>query len=589
MQQDPTASYSDPLLAAVVAGPKGPQLHSPFHAGGPLPAPAAGLVAGDVIALDLADPRRHERLARHGTARARVLLTALEVGANPYFSARVRGEVAALDLDRALHDPALTDLTALPFVTIDAATSRDLDQALHVEVDAAHATFVVRYALADAAHFVPRQSALFEEALLRGASVYLPGFSVPMLPRELSEGMVSLNPDGPRRALVFEVHVAAGGTVVSTRVFRARVRSRAKLAFPEVQELYDTGRGALARAEFGASLEGLRAVGEALMGEAATRDVARYRRGETELHVTGEDGARLELIDSPRLRVEMYNEQLSLLVNREGARMLLESPASHVQPIYRVHPSPPEERLASLRETLAGVERLHGLGPAFHFDERERPLSVFLAGLPTEGREGRIAAAVHRQAIVVNARSSFSAGVGKHHGVGAEAYARFSAPMREVVGVFVHHEMVELLSGKGGADDPLRERVVAAANHSKDTQRKANDLIGKLYFDALFGEDLALPVSARPRRVGTIMGFTTSKLHVSLDAPPLDVKLYLRDVARVRGGAWFVVTDGGAALREKESGEVVARLGDEARVFTEGRDERQERWVLQLEAARPVT
>ena len=72
-------------------------------------------------------------------------------------------------------------------------------------------------------------------------------------------------------------------------------------------------------------------------------------------------------------------ESLVGVLNREGARMLVECPAPHVQPIYRVHPSPPEERLASLRTTLASVERLHALGPAFHFDPSERPLATFLA------------------------------------------------------------------------------------------------------------------------------------------------------------------------------------------------------------------
>ena len=203
------SGFESPCMTVVEGGPSGLSLRAPLESARDgealLPAPA-GLVAGDVVAIDLADPARHERFARAGTARAAVLLAALAVGANPFFPARVRREVAAIDLDRSLAERALVDLTSLPFVTIDAATSRDLDQALHVEVGGGPGVaYVVRYALADAAHFVPKDSALFEEALTRGASVYLPGFSVPMLPRELSEGVVSLNPDGPRRALVFEV------------------------------------------------------------------------------------------------------------------------------------------------------------------------------------------------------------------------------------------------------------------------------------------------------------------------------------------------------------------------------------------------
>ncbi len=543
-----------------------------------------GLAPGDVLELELARGTReivaHTRLAEGGTARAAMFHVAIEVGANPYFSEDIRREVASIDFDASLADPSLEDLTALPFVTIDGPTSRDLDQALYVVVTAEG--FAVDYALADAAHFVPKGSALFREALLRGASVYLPGFSVPMLPRELSEGMVSLNPDGPRRALVFRTRVNHAGDVIETRVVRARVRSRAKLSFPEVQAFYDQGTGPLSKAEFTKSLEALRSVGNALIEESRSREVARYRRGETEFVVTGERGETLALVDAPRLNVELYNEQLSLLVNREGAKILVASPAPHVQPIYRVHPSPPEERLGLLREALDGVVAVHSLGEEFCFDPDERSLAEFLAQLPREGREGRIADAVHRQAIVVNARSTFSADVGKHHGVGAEAYARFSAPMREVVGVFVHHEMFELLTGTGDTAPNLREGVVIAANRSKDTQRKANDLVGRYYLDRLLAADLLVAPEERPRRKGTVMGFTPSKLHIALEDPPLDVKLYLRDVGRTRGGAWLASANGGAALRDKETGNVLVRLGDTATVFTEGRDERQDRWVLQL-------
>lgn len=556
-------------------------LTSPFHSGALPPAPE-GVAPGDVLELELEGGSlvRHTRLAKADTARAAMFHIALEVGANPYFSEEVRREVAAIDLAAAVADPTLEDLTDLPFVTIDGPTSRDLDQALHVATTTEG--FLVDYALADAAYFVPKGSALFREALARGASVYLPGFSVPMLPRELSEGMVSLNPDGPRRALVFRVRVDRQGNVLGTKVVRARVKSRAKLSFPEVQEHYDHGTGPLSRTEFAKNLINLRSVGDALIDEARTREVARYRRGETDFVITGEEGKTLELLDSPRLSVELYNEQLSLLVNREGAKMLLASNVPHVQPIYRVHPSPPEERLETLRATLDGLVAVHHLGEEFCFDPEERSLAELLAQLPREGREGRIADAVHRQAIVVNARSSFSADVGKHHGVGAEAYARYSAPMREIVGVFVHHEMLELLRGAGDADSAVREAVVLAANRSKDTQRKANDLVGRYYLDRMLTEDLKSDVAARPRRKGTVMGFTTSKLHVALESPPLDVKLYLRDVGRTRSDAWLVSADGGASLRDKETGKILVRLGDAVTIFTEGRDKKQDRWVLQL-------
>ena len=125
--------------------------------------------------------------------------------------------------------------TAL-LVTIDGATSRDLDQAVQVEREGAG--FLLRYALADAAYYVRPGTALFEEAVKRGASYYLPGFMIPMLPRALSEGIISLNPQVERRALVFEMHLDAAGKCQRTEVVRARVFSHAKLSFERAQAFY---------------------------------------------------------------------------------------------------------------------------------------------------------------------------------------------------------------------------------------------------------------------------------------------------------------------------------------------------------------
>src|SRR5690349_21087678 len=104
---------------------------------------------------------------------------------DPGFAPEVEAEAAALVASPGLDDPALTDLEAVPFVTVDGPGTRDLDQALYLERDGDG--YLVRYAIADAAYFVKPGSRLFAEALRRGTSYYLPGLSVPMLPRSLSE------------------------------------------------------------------------------------------------------------------------------------------------------------------------------------------------------------------------------------------------------------------------------------------------------------------------------------------------------------------------------------------------------------------
>ncbi len=117
-------------------------------------------------------------VALPGTARAKIYALTARQRLDPIHSDAAMTEARLLATEPGIDDPALTDLTHLPFVTIDEESSRDLDQALCIQ--RAGADFVVWYAIADAAWFVRPGSALFQEALERGATLYLPGLVVPL-------------------------------------------------------------------------------------------------------------------------------------------------------------------------------------------------------------------------------------------------------------------------------------------------------------------------------------------------------------------------------------------------------------------------
>jgi ribonuclease R len=524
----------------------------------------------------------------------------------PEVEAEARAHVARPGLD----DPALTDLSELAFVTIDHATSKDLDQAVYVA--RTDRGFRVDYAIADPAHYVCPGSALFAEALRRGASYYLPGWMIPMLPRSLSEGLVSLNEGLLRRALVFRMEVDDRGILLATSIVRARIRSRKKLSFHRSQAFLEGDEATLGDPAVDESLRMLREVGQRRMELADERDVVRYRRSEVTVRLSDVDPMRFVVSAEVRVPIERYNEQVSLLCNREGARWLRRAEGvAGVHPIYRVHEPPEATRVAALEALLERLARRYRLDRQQWTWQRDRdPLATFLDRLPTEGRDGRIARAIHRQAIMINGRSSFRTEPGVHHGVGADVYGRFSAPMREIVGVFLHKELHEHLrndrracvavtsvaQGSGGpsavgpgsvqidptdADRRLREEVVTAANRAKDLQRRLTDEANRLVLDQLFAEDLRLSAGDRPGRVGTVMGMLRGKVYVLLDDPPIDVKVYVPHLEE----AWqrtLRPTEEGAALVDSE-GRAWLRLGEEVRVRVVERDDRRDRWKFLLQ------
>ena len=120
--------------------------------------------------------------------------------------------------------PRLPDLdrTDIPFVTIDPASSMDLDQALHIERDGDG--YVVRYAIADLAAFITPGDPVDAEANRRGETLYGADSKVPLHPKVISEDAGSLLPDQVRPALLWTIKVDDTGEGTDVTVQRARVR-----------------------------------------------------------------------------------------------------------------------------------------------------------------------------------------------------------------------------------------------------------------------------------------------------------------------------------------------------------------------------
>ena len=530
------------------------------------------------------------------------------VGGESGYGAAAFAEATALASAHASapHAEALADLLALPFVTIDNPDSRDLDQALHIAREPGGAAYRVRYALADAAHFAPPGSALFAAALRRGASYYAPGQVAPMLPRQLSEDLVSLGPGVVRRALVFDMRLDAEAKVLSTTVVRARIRSRAQLTYRGVQAFLDGEARADEPIEeaWAESLQLLRRVGTLLAARGRARGVVPFDRREVDVRIapaTARRPARFVARERERLDTEEWNAQLSLLCNTEGATLLTGLKAARrleraehdgLEPIYRVHEAPVPSRLRELRA------RLDAWVAALSLDERFRwragqSLADYVDGLPPEPREAARVRAVQRQILTVQRASEFRAEPGRHHALAVPGYARFSSPMREIVGIHVHHELVEALSAEAGgapaADEKRQHAVIESANAARQRQKRLDKHIGFALVADLLEDDLERdPV---PVHAGTVLGVRgggSGHLYVGIDALALDLKVYAEDLRRRHGGD-YAFEDFRAAPSEPGAGPHFL-LGDAVGVRAVGYDEKRERFTLDIvprgEAAR---
>ena len=231
---------------------------------------------------------------------------------------------------RALTDHA--DWTAREFVTLDPATSTDLDQAFVIEP--AGADLILHYALADIGWFVPAGGALEAEAWRRGLTLYLPDDRARLYPAALSEVAASLLPDGPRPAIVASVRCASDGAVKLDGVARAVIRSRAKLAYETVEI---------------AAVPHLADFAARMRRAEEARGAARVDPPEQEVERAA-DGT-YHLTFRPWLPSETANASLSLAANMAIADALFAAKTG----LFREMAPPDERALARLRNTARAL------------------------------------------------------------------------------------------------------------------------------------------------------------------------------------------------------------------------------------------
>ncbi len=155
----------------------------------------------------------------------------LDRGLLPDFSPQALAQASALT--RSAADPGARDLRDAQWVSIDNDDSRDLDQ-LSVAQSVTGSTTRLLVAIADVDATVKRGSPIDDHARQNTTSVYTAGRIFPMLPENLSTDLTSLGLNAERLAIIFEMVVAADGSIVSSDIYRGTVVNKAKLAYNSV-------------------------------------------------------------------------------------------------------------------------------------------------------------------------------------------------------------------------------------------------------------------------------------------------------------------------------------------------------------------
>ncbi|HKW80742.1 MAG TPA: ribonuclease R [Casimicrobiaceae bacterium] len=432
------------------------------------------------------------------------------------------------------------DLTALPLVTIDGETARDFDDAVFCERKGKGFRLLV--SIADVSHYVRDSDALDGDARDRGTSVYFPRRVIPMLPEELSNELCSLKPAVDRLCMACEVMVGAAGRIESYRFFPAVMHSRARLTYDQVWQWLSTPAGAnsgKARALL-PHLENLYALYKVLAA-------ARRRRGAidfetTELELRFDAHGKIETI-VPLARNDAHKiiEECMLATNVCAAEFLL----AHKHPsLYRVHEGPTPEKLAALKEFLAGSGL--SLGGGAH------PAPADYAALLTRIRDRPDLSLLQTVLLRSLQQAVYSPDNEGHFGLGYDAYTHFTSPIRRYPDLLVHRCIKACLARRryrpGGAG--WSELGV----HCSQTERRADDATRDVesWLKCYFMQD-----RVGETFTGTVSGVAHFGLFVTLDGLNVDGLVHVTEL----GNDYFHYDAIRHALSGERSGKVY-RLAD---------------------------
>ncbi len=317
------------------------------------------------------------------------------------------------------------DLREKRIFTIDPEDAKDFDDAIHIEpLD--NGNFEVGVHIADVSHYVRPGTALDEEALERGTSVYLVDRVIPMLPEALSNGACSLRPQEDKLAFSCLMEVTPQGDVANYELRETVIRSQRRYAYEEAMQRIQGGFNDDPLAED--------IVTAARLARTLTR--RRMREGSVdfdlpEIRVSlNERGHPIELYRKERTEANRLVEEYMLLANRTVARHIA-GRSNKSAFVYRVHDRPDAERIQKLAEYVRAFGHTLAIedGNVRSFNLNKLLNSV--KGKPEEP-------VIERASLRAMAKAVYGTDNVGHYGLGFDAYTHFTSPIRRYPDLMVH-------------------------------------------------------------------------------------------------------------------------------------------------------
>jgi len=399
-------------------------------------------------------------LGKSGSYDVEIFSIAREFGFSPKFEKNVIKE--AESIKTAIPKGEIKkriDFRAEPTFTIDPLDAKDFDDALSV-VKLENGNYKIGIHIADVTHYARKGSAIYDEAMERGTSVYFVGKVVPMLPERLSNNVCSLVPDEDRLTFSVIVEMTPRAKVINHTIAKTVIRSKKRFTYEEAQEILNNGKGV-----FYEELKILDSISKTLRRKRFSSGSINFHTSEVKFTLDN-NGVPLKAEVKKEIDTNHLVEEFMLLANKVVASEIGKPKKGKrvVKPfVYRVHDLPDSEKLKEFAKFVKS------LGYSFDPHQAKNAKQFQLLLQQVKGTEEE--AVINEVAIRSMAKAKYSVNNIGHYGLGFKYYTHFTSPIRRFPDMIVH-ELLHSYLNTGEPGYSLNE-LDEICNHSSTQEMKA--------------------------------------------------------------------------------------------------------------------
>tara|TARA_B110000003_G_scaffold70210_2_gene71622 strand:+ start:3613 stop:5745 length:2133 start_codon:yes stop_codon:yes gene_type:complete len=326
-----------------------------------------------------------------------------------------------------------TDLRDLNLITIDGVDAKDFDDAVFCEKN--HNGWRLIVAIADVDFYVESSSSLDKEACWRGTSVYFPDRVIPMLPKILSNGLCSLNPDLDRLAIICDMSINETGNVVSSNFGEAIIKSKARLTYSQVHDFYEDNESLIIHDDIKEMLNNLFSMYKKMF-------ITREKRGAIDLDIPQSKIQFMKTGEIENIKIIKRNdahrliEECMIAANVEAAKFLNKN---KIPALYRNHEKPSAEDFEQLRSYLISI----GIKPPHPQHLKPKDYNLII----NQAKDQYSSSTLSMTMLRSFKQAVYQAENIGHFGLSLDKYTHFTSPIRRYPDLLVHRAIRHILHG----------------------------------------------------------------------------------------------------------------------------------------------